>query len=197
MSVSQDLMTAAVEAERRESVDRGPLSLALAGAELIDLVGAGAVGVDDGVIVPGPPTAEPDEELLRQAAGEVVRSEPYEAVEDWLWRRGRGLAEVYAEAFRAGGKVAVRRTRNPFRSGPVLTDEGQAARERLAAGDPVLAPLAAAAGFHAAGEEPGQPPEDAVGTVLAAVGDAVTELAAVRQQRDIEQAAFDNIWRGF
>ncbi|MEU5247025.1 GPP34 family phosphoprotein, partial [Streptomyces asoensis] len=36
---------------------------------------------------------------------------------------------------------------------------------------------------------------DAVGTVLAAVGDAVTELEAVRQRRSIEDAAFDNIWR--
>ncbi len=36
---------------------------------------------------------------------------------------------------------------------------------------------------------------EAVATVLAAVDDAVTELTAVRQ-RDIEKAAFDNIWRG-
>ena len=33
-------------------------------------------------------------------------------------------------------------------------------------------------------------------TVLATVGDAVMELDAVRQRRDIEQAAFDNVWRG-
>jgi hypothetical protein len=32
-------------------------------------------------------------------------------------------------------------------------------------------------------------------TVLGAVNDAVTELAAERQRRNIEEAAFDNIWR--
>jgi hypothetical protein len=32
--------------------------------------------------------------------------------------------------------------------------------------------------------------------VLAAVHQAVTELAAERQRRSIETAAFDNIWRG-
>ncbi|MYS50602.1 GPP34 family phosphoprotein, partial [Streptomyces sp. SID6013] len=31
---------------------------------------------------------------------------------------------------------------------------------------------------------------------LAAVHDAVVELAATRQRRSIEEAAFDNIWRG-
>lgn len=33
-------------------------------------------------------------------------------------------------------------------------------------------------------------------TVLAAVDEAVTELAGVRQRRSIEDAAFDNVWRG-
>lgn len=37
---------------------------------------------------------------------------------------------------------------------------------------------------------------DGVEAVLAAVGTAELELAAVRQRRDVEQAAFDNIWRG-
>ncbi len=32
--------------------------------------------------------------------------------------------------------------------------------------------------------------------MLAAVNDAVVELAAIRQRRSIEDAAFDNIWRG-
>jgi hypothetical protein len=38
--------------------------------------------------------------------------------------------------------------------------------------------------------------DEAVVTVLAAVGDAVMELEAVRQRKAIEDAAFDNIWRG-
>ncbi|MGW7365940.1 GPP34 family phosphoprotein, partial [Streptomyces sp. NPDC054841] len=72
-----------------------------------------------------------------------------------------------------------------------------------------LAVLAAAAGIsgrepveageaqeaEATGDSPGVA-DDAVATVLAAVNDAVTELAAERQRRDIHDAAFDNIWRG-
>lgn len=39
-------------------------------------------------------------------------------------------------------------------------------------------------------------PDDTTATVLAAVNDALMELEAVRQRRAIEDAAFDNIWRG-
>jgi hypothetical protein len=35
-----------------------------------------------------------------------------------------------------------------------------------------------------------------VDTVLACVHDALMNLEALRQRRAIEQAAFDNIWRG-
>jgi hypothetical protein len=38
--------------------------------------------------------------------------------------------------------------------------------------------------------------DDAVAIVLAVVNDALMELEAVRQRRAIEEAAFDNIWRG-
>lgn len=38
--------------------------------------------------------------------------------------------------------------------------------------------------------------DDTVAAVLAAVNDTLVELAAVRQRRSIEDAAFDNIWRG-
>ncbi|GAA3295762.1 hypothetical protein GCM10020295_23700 [Streptomyces cinereospinus] len=49
-------------------------------------------------------------------------------------------------------------------------------------------------------EEPSAPGTgDAAGgpavTVLAALGDALTELEAVRQRRRVEQDAFDNVWR--
>ncbi|MEU3171919.1 hypothetical protein ACFU5P_22130, partial [Streptomyces sp. NPDC057433] len=37
--------------------------------------------------------------------------------------------------------------------------------------------------------------DDRVVTVLAAVNEAVVELAGVRQRRAVEAAAFDNIWR--
>ena len=76
-----------------------------------------------------------------------------------------------------------------------------AARRRAAARwqarEPVLAVLAAALGLHAdSGEPVPAVGDEAVVTVLATVGDAVMELDAVRQRRDIEQAAFDNVWRG-
>jgi hypothetical protein len=64
-------------------------------------------------------------------------------------------------------------------------------------GEPVLAALLAALGI---GEDPSEAREHLIGgavtTVLAAVGDAVTQLEAVRLRRDIENAAFDNVWRG-
>ncbi|MEU7407129.1 hypothetical protein AB0B09_39085, partial [Streptomyces sp. NPDC044948] len=64
-------------------------------------------------------------------------------------------------------------------------------------GDPVLVGLAAAVGIrHEAAEQVGDPEDDETAVVLAAVHDAVVELAAIRQRRSIEEAAFDNIWRG-
>ncbi|WP_338014188.1 hypothetical protein [Streptomyces sp. CB01580] len=38
--------------------------------------------------------------------------------------------------------------------------------------------------------------DDVLDTVLAAVHEALTQLEAVRLRRSVEQAAFDNIWRG-
>ncbi|MFJ5677458.1 hypothetical protein [Streptomyces sp. NPDC093097] len=38
--------------------------------------------------------------------------------------------------------------------------------------------------------------DNGIDTVLAAVNGALMELEAMRQRRAIEQAAFDNIWRG-
>jgi hypothetical protein len=73
----------------------------------------------------------------------------------------------------------------------------RAAAKRWASDDAVLAALAAAVGIH--GERTADAPsiaDDAVATVLAAVNAAVMELGLVRQQRAIEGAAFDNIWRG-
>jgi len=71
------------------------------------------------------------------------------------------------------------------------------AATRWTSDDPVLAALAAAVGIH--GEQTADSlgiADDAVATVLAAVNAAVAELGLVRQQRAIEGAAFDNIWRG-
>ncbi|MFC9954782.1 hypothetical protein ACFVIN_30900, partial [Streptomyces prasinus] len=71
---------------------------------------------------------------------------------------------------------------------------------------PVLTALAAAAGVGARydgdpGEDSGDRDDladlgdDRIVTVLAAVNEAVVELAGVRQRRAVETAAFDNVWR--
>ncbi len=68
---------------------------------------------------------------------------------------------------------------------------------RWASGEPVLAALAAAAGMRGApAGDSLSGTDEAVVTVLAAVNEAVVELEGVRQRRSVEQAAFDNIWRG-
>jgi hypothetical protein len=220
MTTARDLMITAIAAEPEHPVPHGELSLALAGAELLDLLADETVVLDGDRIVPRlrVPNADP---LLEQAAAALVDSPPYESVEDWLWRRGRDLASAYLAAFEQDGQLTRQRHRMPFRSGNVTladTPERRAAEERRTAGEPVLAGLAAAAGVRDAGAgagavgdaagavgavgavvEPvadGVVPRDPVDIVLAAVGDAATELKAVRQRRDIEQAAYDNIWRG-
>ncbi|SEP59108.1 Golgi phosphoprotein 3 (GPP34) [Streptomyces sp. yr375] len=199
MTTARDLMIVVMDVTPVRPIGQGDLSLALAGAEAIDLVETGAVALDGDVLVPGPPTA-PADPLLDVAASSLVRVAPYESVEDWLWRRGRGLASAYANRLEADGlAVRPRHRRLRVRSGrpePVDSPDRRHATDRWAADEPVLVALAAAVGLR---EEPadGLPelPDDAVLTVLAAVGDALTELEAVRQRRSIEDAAFDNIWR--
>jgi hypothetical protein len=190
MTTPRDLVIVALEGEPSPPVERGDLSLALAGAELIDLLAAEAVRLDGERIVPV--SGASDDSLVRQP--------PYESVEDWLWRRGRGLADLYLASLEADGHLTRERRRRPFHtpSPPVPTDSParRAAAGRLASHDPVLTALASAAGVPDTppAESPAIP-DDSVATVLGAVHDAVTELQAVRQRRAIEQAAFDNIWR--
>jgi hypothetical protein len=189
-------------------VEQGELSLALAGAELIDLLAAGAATLDGDRIRPAGAATVTDDRLLEQARAALVREEPYESVEDWLWRRGRALAPAYGAALKEDGLLGRDRPRRlPFRSGrtvPADSPDLLRARERRTSGEPVLTALMTVTGLT------GTRPEDATGTarvigeaeaavttVLTAVDDAVTELKAVRQRRDVEQAAFDNIWRGY
>ncbi|MER6999672.1 GPP34 family phosphoprotein [Streptomyces sp. NPDC000410] len=203
MTTSRDLMIIAMDAAPGRAVEQGDLSLALAGAELLDLLDAGAVTLAGKRIVPGyrPTTADP---LLDQAASSLVREAPYESLDDWLWRRGRGLSAAYLAALEAEGQVGRQHRRGmSFGKGrPVPADspEHRAAADRLASDEPRLAALASAVGIRGeAGEVSVDAPgvdDDAVDTVLAAVHDALLQLAAVRQRRAVEQAAFDNIWRG-
>jgi hypothetical protein len=200
MSTPRDLMIVALDVAPSRPLERGDLSLALAGAEAYDLLRAEALTLDGERIVP---CRKPDldDRLLDEAAGSLVRQLPYELLEDWLWRRGRGLASVYLAALEDEGQVTWERSRwLPFRSGRTVLSDTEARRRaahRWAADEPVLLALAAAVGIREeiAGAEP-QVGDDAVLTVLAAVHDAVMELEAVRQRRAIEEAAFANVWRG-
>ncbi|MEU2868055.1 GPP34 family phosphoprotein [Streptomyces olivoreticuli] len=196
MTTPRDLMITAMDAAPGRPVEPGDLSLAPAGAELIDLLAAGVVTLDGDRIVPdGRPVVA--DRVLDQAAQSLTREVPYESVGDWLWRRGRGLAAVHLAALEADGQLTRRRRRRlPFGAGRAVSVDSPG--RRLAADGPVLAALATAVGIRDDGtaEAPGAF-DDAVETVLAAVGDALMDLEAVRQRRAIEQAAFDNVWRGY
>ncbi|MCX4541113.1 GPP34 family phosphoprotein [Streptomyces sp. NBC_01565] len=199
MTTPQDLMIIALDVAPDRPVGRGDLALALAGAELIDLLAAEAASLADDLIVPGhpPPLADP---LLSEAASSLVREAPYESVGDWLWRRGRDLPATYLAALESDGRLARQGRRGvPFRTTRMaLADspDRRRAADRWTAGEPVLTSLATAIGI--APEDPAAtaPDDDTATTVLAAVNDALLELESVRQRRTIEDAAFDNIWRG-
>ncbi|MGW2620776.1 GOLPH3/VPS74 family protein [Streptomyces sp. NPDC001500] len=203
MTTAKDLFMIAIEPEH--SVGQGDLSLALAGAELIDLIGAGTVALDGDRIVPGGPPP-PDDGFLDEAAAGLTRQLPYERVEDWLWRRGRDLSATYQAALEESGELTPQRSsRSPFgskRLQPVDTPARRRAAERWRHGEPVLTALAAAVGIDDERSDDERSDDgtglddEAVTRVVAAVHDAVMELEAVRQRRTIENAAFANIWRG-
>ncbi|MFC7304220.1 GPP34 family phosphoprotein [Streptomyces monticola] len=204
MTTAQDLAIVALHVTPELPVEQGDLSLALAGAEVLDLAEADALTVEGDRIVPGA-QAPTGHRLLEEAAGAVLRQEPYEPLTEWLWRRGRGLSAAYTEELeRAGltarpqGRHSPLRSRRNERAELVDSEARRRAEDRWATGEPVLAALASAAGFR---DEPAEDTQeladDAVAAVLAAVGDAVQELQAVRQRKAIEDAAFDNVWRGY
>ncbi|MEU0053419.1 GPP34 family phosphoprotein [Streptomyces sp. NPDC006184] len=199
MTTPQDLFLVTLDVPGEHPVEQGDLSLALAGAELIDLLGVRALTLDGEQIVPGPVLTTGDR-MLDEAGAALVREGPHETVADWLWRRGEGLAVAYHDTLQAAGQLDGKSGNRwlPRRAGtaaPADTSARRHASDRWESRDPVLTGLATALGIHddrPAGDEPG---DEAVITVLAAVGDAVTELEAVRERRRIENIAFDNIWR--
>lgn len=206
MNTARDLAIVALDMEPDRPVEQGDLSLALAAAEVLDLIEAQALFLNDDLITPNA-QAPTGDRLLDEAASSLLRQEPYESVEGWLWRRGRGLSAAYvADLERVGLTARPRSRRIPLRAArtvPVDSTARRRAEERWASGEPVLTALAAAAGIH---DESADATEDladehladeAVTTVLATVGNAVMELEAVRQRRAIEDAAFDNVWRGY
>lgn len=198
MTTAKDLFIIAMDL--KHSVGQGDLSLALAGAELIDLIGAGAVAVDGDRIVPGGQLTL-DDRFMGEAAAGLTRQAPYERIEDWLWRRGRDLSAAYQAALEESGELKPQRSgRLPFgseRMEPVDTPERRRAADRWKEKEPVLTALASAVGIddERSDDELGLD-DEVVATVLAAVHDAVMELEAERQKRNIENAAFANLWRG-
>ncbi|MCY0923684.1 MULTISPECIES: GOLPH3/VPS74 family protein [unclassified Streptomyces] len=200
MTTAKDLFFLAMERQVNQPVGQGDLSLALAGAELIDLLGAGAVVLDGDRIVPeGDP--QPDDRLLGEAAEHLVRQVPHERVEEWLWRRGGDLSGSYQDALEKDGQLAPRRGGlSPFGADRLeLVDSPSRSRalSRWEAAEPVLVALASVVGIES-GQSEDEPnlDDEAVTTVLAVVNDAVMELEAVRQRRTIENSAFANLWRG-
>jgi hypothetical protein len=200
MTTAKDLFIIALDPKPHDAVGQGDLSLALAGAELIDLIGTGAVVLDGDHIVPGgPPT--PEDRLLAEAAAQLIRQPPYERIEDWLWRRGRDLSTEYQTALLEDGELTRARSgRFPFgseRVEPVGTPSSRQAAKRWEEKEPVLAALASAVGIDGGRSDDEHELDDEVATtVVAAVHNAVVELEAERQKRNIEKAAFANLWRG-
>jgi hypothetical protein len=198
MTTAKDLFIIVMDLKR--SVGQGDLSLALAGAELIDLIGAGTVAVDGDRIVPGGPSTL-DDRLMGEAAAGLTRQAPYERIEDWLWRRGRDLSAAYQSALEKNGELKPQRGgRLSFgteRVEPADTPARRRAADRWNEKEPVLTALASVVGIdeERSDDETGLD-DEAVTTVVAAVHDAVMELEAVRQRRTIENAAFANLWRG-
>ncbi|MXG28924.1 GOLPH3/VPS74 family protein [Streptomyces sp. YIM 132580] len=214
MTTAKDLFIIAMDPRPERSVGQGDLSLALAGAELIDLIDAGALTVDEDRIVPGGPST-PRDGLLGEAAALLTRQQPYERIEDWLWRRGRDLSAAYQAALEETGELTRERSGllsfGSKRVAPADTPARRGAAERWEAREPVLAALASAVGVEGGrpeeetgtdGTGTGEPGfdepgfDDAVTAVVTAVHDAVMELEAVRQRRTIENSAFANLWRG-
>lgn len=199
MTTPRDLLIIAMDVESGRTAEQGELSLALAGAEVVDLLAARAIVLDGDHIVPGEEAALGDP-LLDAAAASLVREAPYESVADWLWRRGLGLSASYQAVLEEEGQLVRQRRRGfSLRAGELVPADSPARRraeERWRSEDPVLVLLAQAlaGGDDRAGEAP-DVADDSVATVLAAVNDAWVELASVRQRRAIENAAFDNIWR--
>ncbi|MEU6934234.1 GPP34 family phosphoprotein [Streptomyces sp. NPDC046374] len=200
MTTAKDLFIIAMDSEQEPAVGQGDLSLALAGAELIDLLSAGDVALDGVRVVPGAPSA-PEDRLLGEAAERLARQAPYERVEDWLWRRGENLAAAYQTAMEGDGElIPARSGRLSFgarRLEPVDTPARRGAVDRWERREPVLAALASVVGIGGGPSDAAPGLDDEAATVVvAAAHDAVMELEAVRQRRTIENSAFANLWRG-
>ncbi|MET7765891.1 GPP34 family phosphoprotein [Streptomyces sp. NPDC005336] len=203
MTTPRDLLIIAMDMASTRPVERGDLSLALAGAEAIDLLRAEAISLEGDRIVPGyQPTIA--DRLLDEAASSLVREAPYESVGDWLWRRGRGLPATYLSDFEAEGQLIRQHHRRwkIFRTSELVLVDSPARRlasNRWASDEPVLSTLAAGVGIGDKPTEEAPEVADDAATVLTAVDDALTELAVERQRRARrrDEAAVNNVRRGY
>lgn len=203
MTTARDLLFVAMDLPSTRALERGDLSLALAGAELIDLLGLGVVTLDGEFVLPTGVQEAAADPQLGLAAASVAPVADGETVEDWLWRRGRGLSEAYLAALEADGLLGREQGRRflVLRTSRMVLAESEGRRRaahRWAADEPVLLALAATIGISG----PPPVPEPAPGpdaTVLAGVRQAVDELAAerLRRERRLDEAHQTYVRRGF
>ncbi|WP_328580809.1 GOLPH3/VPS74 family protein [Streptomyces sp. NBC_00370] len=203
MTTSCDLLLVVMDSAATTPVESGDLSLALAGAELIDLAAEDCVRLADNRVLPGSRRTGPDG-LLDGAVSSMVREAPFETVDEWLWRRGRGLSWRYVDALEADGLlIRPHRHRLLFRGEgrtPADSPVRRAAMERWESGEAVLVRLAHSLGVERErSARPAAPVGDTVHVVVAAVDRALAELADERDKREhrLEDAAADNRQRGY
>ncbi|MET8009028.1 GPP34 family phosphoprotein [Streptomyces sp. NPDC005271] len=204
MTTPRDLLIIAMDMASTRPVERGDLSLALAGAEAVDLLRAEVIGLEGDRILPGPQPTLADH-LLEEAASSFVREAPYESVGDWLWRRGRGLPATYLSDLEAEGQLVRQHHRRwvVFRTTELVLVDTPARRQaanRWASDEPVLSTLAAEVGISdKPAEDAPQVADEAAATVLTAVDGALLELAVERQRRAHrrDEAALNNVRRGY
>ncbi|WP_406387495.1 GPP34 family phosphoprotein [Streptomyces sp. NBC_00887] len=201
MTTPQNLLMITMDETSTRRVDPADLSVALAGAELIDLLEAKAIGLDNGYLVPGR-QAVPDDHCLQQAMESLHLTEPYQLVSDWLGNREDMLVERYTAALETEDLATRRRPRgHPLRSREVVLVDSPAHRqalERWASAEPVLVALAASVGIRT--EQPHRSAaetDEAVAAVLSAVEEALAGLAAEREESIITQAKLDGLWDSY
>ncbi|WP_327235460.1 GPP34 family phosphoprotein [Streptomyces sp. NBC_01317] len=208
MSTARELLIVAMDMTSVRTVERGALSLALAGAEAIDLLAVGAITLEGDRIVPSDGSGTDgvsSDPLAGEALSSFVRQAPYESVGNWLWRRGRNLSAMYTAALEADGQLVRQHHRRwgVFRSSELVLVDSPARRlaaDRWTADEPVLAALATAVGIRdkRTTDSPAVTDEGVV-AVLTAVDDALSELTAESERRahKLDDAAITNVRRGY
>ncbi|WP_328863230.1 GPP34 family phosphoprotein [Streptomyces sp. NBC_00306] len=198
MTTPKNLLMITIEVAPGHPVHPADLSLSLAGAQLVDLLEAGAIGLDKRHVVPGWQPVPPDR-FLWEAATSLELTRPYQLVSDWLSSREDTLAAAYTAALEADGLAIRQRPRkHPFRRRELVLVDSPARREaveRWSASEPVLATLAGFIGIRREGQQ-GSPREvrGPVATILSAVQGAHVELEAERTERIITQAKLYEVW---